>query len=286
LEQVRADIAGATAGLERATLNLELTNIYSPVDGVVISRNVDIGQTVAASLSAPIIFQIANDLTEMQVKASIDEADIGKISQGAPVHFTVDAYPRDTFRGVIDEVRLEPATVQNVVTYSVIVGVSNPDLKLKPGMTANITVTVASKDNVLTVPNAALRFTPSGLSNEDIQQMLPQRPGQRPAGANAEARVNGAGQGNRGARGNGQRGVLWTLDAAGQPLPKGIRTGLTDGTRTEVIGADLAEGDLVVLGSLEAGAAAATTAPARPTTTGMPFGMPGGIGGGRGRGGF
>src|SRR4051812_20363714 len=142
LESSQSDIVGSKAQLERAQINLDLTKIYSPVDGVVISRSVDIGQTVAASLSAPVLFLIANDLSRMQVKANIDEADIGKITNDVQVTFTVDAYRNDVFAGKISEVRLEPQTVQNVVTYGVIVGVENPQLKLKPGMTANLTMIV------------------------------------------------------------------------------------------------------------------------------------------------
>ena len=143
-----------------------------PVDGVVISRSVDIGQTVAASLSAPILFLIANDLARMQVKASVDEADIGKITNDVQVSFTVDAYSNDTFQGKIAEVRLEPTTVQNVVTYSVIIAVENPQLKLKPGMTANLTMVVDQHENVLTVPNSALRFRPAGVTQEKIAELL------------------------------------------------------------------------------------------------------------------
>ena len=137
-----------------------------------ISRSVDIGQTVAASLSAPILFLIANDLARMQVKASVDEADIGKITNDVQVTFTVDAYSNDTFEGKIAEVRLEPTTVQNVVTYSVIITVENPQLKLKPGMTANLTMVVDQHENVLTVPNSALRFRPAGVTQEKIAELL------------------------------------------------------------------------------------------------------------------
>jgi multidrug efflux pump subunit AcrA (membrane-fusion protein) len=139
------------------------------VDGVVISRNVDVGQTIAASMQAPTLFTIANDLTRMQVNANVDEADIGNISEQADVRFTVDAYPNDMFRGRISEIRLNPQTVQNVVTYSVIIGIENPEMKLKPGMTANITITVDQRDDVLKVANAALRYTPPGMQREDLR---------------------------------------------------------------------------------------------------------------------
>jgi len=176
LEQVKAQVEQAKADLNRAQVNLEYTNIFSPVDGVVISRNVDVGQTVAASLQAPTLFVIANDLTKMQVNANVDEADIGKISNKVDVKFTVDAYPNDTFSGRIFEVRLNPQTVQNVVTYNVIISVDNPQLKLKPGMTANITITVDQRENVLKVPNAALRYLPPGMTREKVFEMMRQGP--------------------------------------------------------------------------------------------------------------
>ena len=172
LNQAKAQEAQAVAELDRAKVNLEYTNIVSPVDGVVVSRSIDVGQTVAASLSAPTLFVIANDLTKMRVKASIDEADIGKISDQVDVKFTVDAYPQETFQGTISEVRLEPTTVQNVVTYSVIISVDNAHLKLKPGMTANISITVAEKADVLKLANAALRYTPPDMTPEKVREIM------------------------------------------------------------------------------------------------------------------
>src|SRR2546425_3433337 len=169
LQQAKALLQQSEADLNRARLNLEYCNIYSPVDGVVISRNVDVGQTLAASLQSPTLFTIANDLTHMQVNANVDEADIGNISDQADVKFTVDAYPNDAFRGRISEIRLNPQTVQNVVTYSVIIGIENPELKLKPGMTANIAITVDQRDNVLKIPNAALRYTPPSIQREQLR---------------------------------------------------------------------------------------------------------------------
>ena len=190
LEQSRAQVIQSEADVNRAEINLEYTNIYSPVDGVVISREVDVGQTVAASMSAPTLFMIANDLALMRVNASIDEADIGKLSQSNQVGFTVDAYPGERFRGFIEEIRLKPQTSQNVVTYSVIIGVNNQDLKLKPGMTANITVTVDRKDNVLSIPNAALRYTPPDVDPQEVRALLTrggEGGGRRGGGASAQA---------------------------------------------------------------------------------------------------
>ena len=165
VDQRKADRMQAEAQLSSAKLDLEHTTIRSPIDGVVISRSVDVGQTVAASLQAPELFVIANDLRQMQVETRIDEADIGRIHAGLPVRFTVDAFPDDTFEGNVSQVRLEPITEQNVVTYTTVMGTRNEDLRLRPGMTANVTVLVESKAGVLKVPNAALRFKPSTLGD-------------------------------------------------------------------------------------------------------------------------
>jgi HlyD family secretion protein len=164
-----AQVAQTEASLRLAETNLGYTKIISPVDGIVVSRSVDVGQTVAASFQTPTLFSIAQDLTKMQIETSIDEADIGKIETGQDVEFTVDAYPDNTFHGAVDEVRIAPVTVSNVVTYIVIVKVDNGDLKLKPGMTANVSIIVASRDRVLKLPNAALRFKPSGKDAPALQ---------------------------------------------------------------------------------------------------------------------
>jgi len=158
--QAQAQAGQAKAAVDLAQVNMEHTIIKAPIDGVVVARNVDVGQTVAASLQAPVIFLIANDLTRMQVLANIDEADVGQLAPGSDVSFTVDAYPRDQFHGKVSQVRLAPTTVQNVVTYTAVIDVANGDLKLKPGMTANVTVIGAQRENVLTIPNSALRFRP------------------------------------------------------------------------------------------------------------------------------
>lgn len=163
MKTAQAQVQQAEANLRLVRVNLGYTTIRSPIDGVVVSRNVDRGQTVAASLSAPVIFTIANDLTEMQVIANIDQADIGVISENTSVTFTVDAFTGLNFKGKIRQIRLNPQTVQNVVTYNVVIDVANPDLKLKPGMTANLTMTVAERSGALRVPNAALRFRPQNV---------------------------------------------------------------------------------------------------------------------------
>lgn len=172
VKQAQAQVQQATASVQLAEVNLSHTTIRSPIDGVVVSRNVDVGQTVAASLSAPTLFTIANDLTQMQVIANIDQADIGVINQENRVNFTVDAFPGENFVGSIRQIRLNPQNVQNVVTYNVVIDVNNPSLKLKPGMTANLTMTIAERSNVLKIPNAAFRFRPAGMTQEQIRDLV------------------------------------------------------------------------------------------------------------------
>ncbi len=168
LESARAQIKQAEAELELAQVNLDHTRITAPVNGIVISRNVDVGQTVAASLQAPTLFTIAQDLTEMQVETNVSEADIGRVAVGQETTFTVDAYPQIIFKGKVTEIRNAPLTIQNVVTYNVVIKVKNPELKLKPGMTANASILVAHKDHVLKIPNAALRFRPEFARKEVV----------------------------------------------------------------------------------------------------------------------
>src|SRR5881397_2254929 len=161
LHQAQATVKIKQGALDKAKADLDHCTITSPIDGVVISRSVDVGQTVAASLQAPVIFQIANDLTKMQIDANVAEADVGVLEVGQDVDFTVDAFPMRTFHGKVVQVRNAPITVQNVVTYDTVIGVSNPDLKLKPGMTANVSIIISHKDNVLQIKNAALRYHPA-----------------------------------------------------------------------------------------------------------------------------
>jgi HlyD family secretion protein len=169
----QAALTQARANLNQQTVNLQHTVIKAPIDGIVISRNVDPGQTVAASMSAPTLYVIAADLTQMQVLANIDEADVGRMRPGQTVRFRVDAYPTDEFIGSVQQVRLQPAVVQNVVTYSTVISVPNPELKLKPGMTANVNIEVARRNNVLRVPNAALRFRPTEAIFAALNQPVP-----------------------------------------------------------------------------------------------------------------
>lgn len=216
LEQARARVDQARAAVTMAEVNLVYTVISSPVDGVVISRSVDVGQTVSASLQAPTLFTIANDLTRMQVVASVDEADIGLITPEARVAFAVDAFPGETFTGNLNQIRLNPQTQQNVVTYSVIVDVDNPDLKLRPGMTANTTFTIAERDDALRLPNAALRFWPEEVPREKERELIAQGAG--PARPEPEAPPEGGGGGVQAApaRRPASRGGGWT-GRAGTP---------------------------------------------------------------------
>ena len=200
LDQAKASVSQAKAQLQQSQVNLDHAIISSPIDGVVVSRSVDVGQTVAASLSAPTLFTIANDLTKMQVLASIDEADVGQIRQGIQAHFTVDAYPGEMFTGEISQVRLNAQTTQNVVTYSAVIDVANRALKLRPGMTANITILVAKRENVLTIPNAALRFKPNLTDKEQeafrakIEERRKELEAERQAQAAQEGQQGGAPQ--------------------------------------------------------------------------------------------
>src|SRR6266576_3217389 len=168
VQQAAAQVQQAQAALSLAEVNLSHTTITSPIDGIVVSRDVNVGQTVAASLSAPTLFTIANDLTQMQVIANIDQADIGLVEQAKSVKFSVDAFPGKDFDGKIQQMRLNPQNVQNVVTYNVVIDVNNPEQKLKPGMTANLTITIDERNNVLKVPNSALRFTPTDANGQRI----------------------------------------------------------------------------------------------------------------------
>jgi HlyD family secretion protein len=222
VQNAQAQVEQATAALQLAQINLQHTTITSPIDGVVVSRDVNIGQTVAASLQAPTLFTIAQDLTQMQVIANIDQADIGLVEQAKGVSFTVDAFPGQEFKGMIQQMRLNPQNVQNVVTYNVVIDVANPEQKLKPGMTANLTVTIDERNDVLKVPNSALRFTPQ-LSSDASQSRSGNRngqgtrrgAGQQPngaadannAGANGGSSNGANGAGNNGANGAGNGGA-------------------------------------------------------------------------------
>lgn len=281
VETARAQMASTQAALERAATNLRYATVYSPIDGVVVSRDVDVGQTVAASLSAPTIFTIAEDLTRMQLQASVDEADIGAIREGLRASFTVDAHPGSTFHGEVHQVRLLPLTVQNVVTYTVIIRVENAERKLLPGMTANVTILIDEAKDVMRVPVAALRFKP-----ETDGPGAGGRPG-GPEGARGAIAATGPAAPNRergpGMRGPGEgqpaadRGRVFVLENE-KPRPVRVRTGLTDGTYTAVFSDSLKVGDPVIVGLNLTGAAASAQ-----QGTVNPFAPQMGGGGRRGR---
>lgn len=235
-----ATVAQSRAALENSQVNLRYTTIVSPVDGIVISRNVDVGQTVAASLQAPTLFLIAANLKKIRILASVSEADIGRIFEGQNVSFTVDAYRDRRFPGTVEQVRLAPTTVQNVVTYTAVVGADNPDERLLPGMTASVSFEIERREDVLRVPNASLRFTPPGA--------LPLEPPPKPP-----IQTNGHGRGEDRRRWRGimnppsDRGRVWVLTHAG-PKAVSVRTGITDGSYTQIVEGDLLEGQEVIVG--------------------------------------
>ena len=227
----KAQIEQAKASLNYAKQNLAYTRIVSPVNGVVISRNVDVGQTVAASFQTPTLFTIAEDLTKMQIDTNVAESDIGVVKVGQDVEFTVDAYPDTTFKGKVWQIRQAPITVQNVVTYDVVIQVSNKDLKLMPGMTANVSVIITTRQDVLRITNAALRF----------------RFSEKPAGA-----AGGAGAAEK------KGPVVWVLEN-GKPKRVTITPGISDGNHTEVVSGELKEGQQIIVEALRKGKGASTT---------------------------
>ena len=234
IESAKAQVDHSKAALKLAETNLRYTTIRSPVNGTVISRNVDVGQTVAASLQAPTLFTIAKDLTQMQVDTNFSEADIGRIEKEQEATFNVDAYPERTFRGRVSEIRNAPLTVQNVVTYDVVIQVNNKDLKLKPGMTANVSIVVAHREGILKIPNAALRFRPEFAKTEgtgEKRRETSQSTGQRLVKREEE----------------GKPGRVWVLSPEGKPVPMSIALGITNGTFSEVLAGDVEEGKELIV---------------------------------------
>ena len=233
-----AQVKQAEAALNAVELDLKYTVIRSPVNGIVVARNVEVGQTIAASFATPDLFLIALDLTKMQVDTNVSESDIGGITEGREATFTVDAYPGHQFSGTIRQVRLAPINVQNVVTYNVVVNVDNQDLRLKPGMTANVSIVVAQRDAVLKVPNAALRFTPPTAGQPDRFMTS----GQLSIG-NGAGRTAGVAKGAMvPAR------TVWKQEPSGELEPVQVQTGISDGLATEILSEGLSEGTLVVVG--------------------------------------
>lgn len=270
----QAQVGQAQASMNQASIDLGYTVIRSPVDGIVISRNVDVGQTVAASLSAPTLFTIANDLTRMEVHTNVDEADVGNIREGQDVSFTVDAHPNRRFRGKVLQVRNAPQVIQNVVTYDAVVRINNKELLLKPGMTANVQFLVSEKEDVLTIPNMALRFKPPEEKNEtqDLLRQEQARTAPR-VGQRRTSRGGGSGVGGE-ARRVRQVRVYVLRDGKAQPVD--VQAGITDGSKTEVISGELIENDPVIVGmSSGAGAQAQSgvASPFQPQTPGRGFGF-------------
>ena len=250
--QAKAQVSQKTAAVEVARTNLNYTVIRSPIDGTVVARNVDVGQTVAASLQAPTIFTIAQDLTKMQVYAKVDESDVGRIKLGQPVAFKVDAFPKDHFTGTVSQVRMNPTTVQNVVTYDAIIDFKNPDLKLFPGMTAYVTIPVASVENVVKLPNAALRFNPP-MAPEQVRALYAKYSidqAQLAAVSDAGAGASQAGEVRRAAR--TESAVVWKTRSDGTLEPVQVTLGITDHAYTQIA--------QVLRGSLKAGDEVVTTA--------------------------
>jgi len=239
-DSAKASVAQAKAALQTAATNLSYTMIYSPVDGIVISRNVDVGQTVAASFQTPTLFTIAQDLTKMQIDTNVAESDIGAVTVGQDVEFSVDAYPDTTFKGKVWQKRQAPITISNVVTYDTVIQVNNSDLRLMPGMTANVSIIIMTRHDVLRITNAALRF----------------RMTDRPAG--------GAGSGGAAAAkaGGGEKKgpSVWLLEQ-GTPKRVSITPGISDGNFTEIVSGDLKEGQQIIIESLKKNKAPAASGP-------------------------
>lgn len=247
VQAAEGSVAQSRAALHQAEVNLAYTDIRSPTSGVVISRSVDVGQTVAASLQAPTIFVIAEDLKKMQVDTSVAEADVGRLEAGMPATFTVDAYPSLVFKGQVRQIRNAPQTVQNVVTYDAVIDVENPELKLKPGMTANVTFIYAEKEDVLRVPNAALRFKPPISLAAEAGGRNGAKAGRPEAGGGAAAAGSAGGGAAKGTGGQDSpdRRTIWVLREE-KPAPVRIRTGISDGSFTEVVEGSLQAGDTVI----------------------------------------
>jgi HlyD family secretion protein len=247
LSSTKAKVLQARADRDQAATNLAFARITSPIDGIVVSRAVDVGQTVAASFQTPTLFTIANDLTKMQVLAHIDEADVGKVREGQEARFTVDAYPGEEFSGTIREVRQAPNTIQNVVTYDAVIAADNPERKLRQGMTAAVKVLTSHRDDVLRIANAALRWKPDNAPSAQQQQSGP------PPGARDRtmARTDRRAAAGTGAQPQGKSARVYKLEN-GSPVPADVRIGISDGQRTEVM-SGLAQDDAVITGDSSTG---------------------------------
>lgn len=286
----QAGVKSAQVALDRARQNLSYTNIYAPIDGVVVARNVDRGQTVAASLSAPELFRIANDLSQMQILAQVGESDIAQIVEGQSVEFTVQALQGQTFTGTVKQVRLQSTTTDNVVNYTVVVSVGNTQGKLLPGMTARVNFLTKSADDVLKVANSALRYKPSDAELEALKARQTENdPSLSTTTSTTAATTTGTRQqrANRGTRtGSSNFGTLYYLDSNGRMAMAGVRTGINDGAATQISGKDISEGMKVIAGTVSATQQAQTATSATPFQSGQQSGQQGGQRGGGARGGF
>jgi len=272
LVTAKARVSQAKSQLDSSKVDLSYATIRSPIDGTVITRSVNVGQTVAASFQAPVLFKVATDLTKMRVECTVDETDIGKVKEGQACRFTVSAFPNETFNGVVTQVRYSPETVQNVVTYTTVVNADNPDMKLRPGMTATVSIVVGEAKGVLKVPNAALRYTPT-LSQEAMLKIQEEVMGKREGGQTGERQGGqrsegqrqsgqssfGMGQGQTGEMTAEQRarfqqmrqrqgGRVWFEDEQGKLKFVMVRTGITDNTYSEITRGDLKEGQKIITG--------------------------------------
>jgi HlyD family secretion protein len=287
-DNARASLSNAKSALDRAKVNLAYATIYSPIDGVVLNRAIELGQTVAASFNTPTLFSIANDLTQMQVQTSVDEADIGKVKEKQRVEFTVDAYPDLKFEGSVSQVRLQPTTTNNVVTYTVILNAPNPDKKLMPGMTASATIYVDEKDSTLILSGKALRFAPSAAylqkMRAEMKKNMPSRNGAMASTSGTPSSIpSGSGQagasgaersGSRPAFMSGSNGqfaslpsnvkMIWVKNEKGGIHPARVTTGIDNGTNVEIVSGVNEGEDVVVSMSGGKAAASATTSSSRP----------------------
>ncbi len=276
-EVAKAALAQATAARNQAQVNLSYTDIFSPIDGTVISRSVDVGQTVASSLQAPVLFTIAEDLRRMQVHTNVAEGDVGRLQEGMGARFTVDAFPGQSFHGKVGSIRNAPQTVQNVVTYDAVIDVDNPELKLRPGMTATVTIAYAERQEAVAIPNAAFRFKPPPEVASIVAAPDSAVPSAAPSIAAAPSPPADSTEAASGAPPTARRKRLPTRDAEGherrtvyvmrgsKPEPITVTAGLSDGTVSEVLGGDLKPGDLVVVD---------VTVGGKPTGSGAPAGGP------------
>ncbi len=275
LQVAEASLAQQKSALDQSRVDLSYAIIRSPINGTVITRNINLGQTVAAGYTTPVLFKVASDLTNMQVECPVDEADIGRVKEGQTVRFTVDAFQGEVFTGEILQVRNSPTTSNNVVTYATIIKTSNPELKLKPGMTATVSIVTGEARGALKIPNSALKFTPS-LSEEEMKtifESVPAEVGDKRSSQNqGESREQTSGgvprpdfalmtpemkQKIARARTRGGYGRIWILEDSGKIRPVSVRTGVTDNSYSALISGDLKEGMKVILGT---GAGAAATA--------------------------